>query len=232
MKRIVLLAFLLLLGKTTFAQVVETTVYDDGRVYTGQRDAKGKINGKGLMIWPNGDRYDGYWKKGIMHGEGTYTYAAAGYSYSGEWKKGEIKGHGVFKFANGNMMEGDWTDMGTGTGYMLMADGTRYDGPFVNGRFQGSGILVWTNGNRYEGTFVDGHMQGYGTLKMANGEEYKGMMSNDRREGNGTVVYPDGSNYEGEWHNDLPNGRGKYINAQGEEFVGQFIDGNFVPPDE
>ena len=143
------------------AQVVETTTYDDGRVYTGQRSGKGKIEGKGLMTWPNGDRYDGMWKKGVFEGEGTYTWAAQGYSYTGQWSKGYIKGHGTFRFNNGNVMEGDWTAMGTGTGYLLFPDGTRYDGPFVNGAPHGKGIKAWANGTRYEGDFIQGHMSGH-----------------------------------------------------------------------
>ena len=153
MKKTIILTIALLLGVTAAAQVVETTTYDDGRVYTGQRNGKGKIEGKGLMTWPNGDRYDGMWKKGLMEGEGTYYYAN-GLVYQGQWSKGNIKGHGTFRFPNGNVMEGDWTVMGTGTGYLVFADGTRYDGPFINGAPHGQGVKVWANGDRYEGSFV------------------------------------------------------------------------------
>ena len=70
--RLMLLAgALFLLSNGVAAQVVETTTYDDGRVYTGQRNGRGKIEGNGLMTWPNGDRYDGQWKKGMQHGNGT-----------------------------------------------------------------------------------------------------------------------------------------------------------------
>ena len=167
MKKTLLIVACMAICTLASAQAVETTTYDDGRVYIGQRDGKGKINGKGLMTWPNGDRYDGEWKKGIMEGEGTYTYANAGYSYTGQWKKGFIKGHGTFRFSNGNVMEGDWESMGTGTGYLLFADGTRYDGPFLNGAPQGQGIKVWANGDRYEGTFVQGHLAGQGTISIS-----------------------------------------------------------------
>lgn len=191
---------MLLLGGFVSAQVVETTTYDDGRVYTGQRDGKGRIDGRGLMVWPNGDRYDGQWKKGLMEGEGTYTYAQAGYSYTGHWVKGNIKGHGTFRFNNGNVMEGDWTAMGTGTGYLLFPDGTRYDGPFVNGAPQGQGIKVWTNGNRYEGMFIQGHLSGQGTMQFSDGYKYTGNWANDQYEGQGTLTTPDGEVMSGTFH--------------------------------
>ena len=151
MKKTIILATGIMLAMGVSAQVVETTTYDDGRVYTGQRDGKGKINGKGLMTWPNGDRYDGQWVKGNQEGEGTY-YWSNGVVYTGQWKKNYIKGHGTFHFPNGNVMEGDWTSMGNGTGYLTWPDGSRYDGPFVNGAPHGQGVKVWANGDRYEGS--------------------------------------------------------------------------------
>jgi hypothetical protein len=226
MKTLMLTAMLLLAGAAT-AQVVETTTYDDGRVYTGQRDGKGRINGKGLMTFPNGDSYDGMWKKGEFDGEGTYVFATQGYTYSGQWKKGNIKGHGTFRFNNGNVLEGDWTAMGTGTGYLIFADGTRYDGPFVNGAPQGKGIKVWANGARYEGDFVQGHMSGQGAYSSANGETYNGTWVNDRRQGYGVCTYTDGAHYEGNWFNDRFHGQGTYTDAHGEVLSGNWINGDF-----
>ena len=63
--------FVLLLALPASAQFLETTTYDDGSVYTGQRNGKGQRHGKGQMTWPTGDRYDGQWKKGVIDGCGT-----------------------------------------------------------------------------------------------------------------------------------------------------------------
>lgn len=228
MQYVIALGAAILMSAAVNAQVVETTTYDDGRVYTGQRNGKGKIEGKGLMIWPNGDRYDGEWKKGLQDGEGTYTYATAGYSYSGHWVKGNIKGHGTFRFNNGNVMEGDWTAMGTGTGYLVFADGTRYDGPFVNGAPNGQGTKVWANGDRYEGAFAMGHMTGQGTITFSDGTTYTGNWVNDHREGQGTCRFKDGAYYEGQWSNDQFHGRGKFVGPDGNTLEGTFNNGKFV----
>ena len=195
--RVGVLAVALMASSSLWAQVRETTTYDDGSYYTGERDAKGRRHGNGLMVFANGDRYEGDWKKGNIDGEGTYSYAQGGYTYTGHFKKGFVQGHGTFRFNNGNVMEGDWTGMGTGTGYLLFADGTRYDGPFVNGAPQGQGIKVWSNGDRYEGNFVQGHMQGLGKMTHKDGETYEGMWQTDRRNGQGQSTYPDGAHYEG-----------------------------------
>lgn len=224
-KHLLILLLALSLGGIATSQVRETTVYDDGRVYSGQRDAKGRINGNGLMTWPNGDTYEGDWKKGLMDGEGVYVYATAGYTYTGQWKKGKIKGHGTFRFNNGTVMEGDWTDMGTGTGYMLFADGTRYEGTFVNGLCHGQGLKIWPNGNRYEGSFAQGHMSGKGTIKFHTGEIYTGMWVNDHRQGFGEATYPDGAHYSGNWFLDRFDGQGTYTTPDGDVLQGNWKQG-------
>ena len=138
-RTILAVAMLVAAGGQLAAQLVETTYYDDGSVYTGTRNGKGARHGDGLMVWPTGDRYDGQWNKGVIEGTGTYQWGN-GSSYSGQWRKGEIKGHGIFRWPNGDMMEGDWKDGSrTGTGFFQWADGTRYEGPGHRLRHQNLG---------------------------------------------------------------------------------------------
>ena len=87
--------------------MVETTTYDDGRVYTGQRSGKGKIEGKGLMTWPNGDRYEGNFDRGHMSGKGKFV-GANGVSYDGNWLNDQYNGQGKYISAEGEVMEGIW----------------------------------------------------------------------------------------------------------------------------
>lgn len=48
----------------------------------------GKKEGKGIMIYNNGDRYEGEWKAGRRHGEGKETWIN-GVVYEGQWKDGK-----------------------------------------------------------------------------------------------------------------------------------------------
>ena len=89
----------------------------------------------------------------------------------------------------------------------------------INGNFEfsGKGVLVFPNGNRYEGGFLDGKYQGDGKLILGG----DGFVTHEGQWENGHLSYgifrnPDGSGeiYEGEWKvvgfNNTQAGKGKH----------------------
>ena len=54
-----------------------------------------KRQGKGMHIWPNGDKYEGEWFDDQKHGQGTFTWSD-GDKYEGEWNEGKKEGKGKF----------------------------------------------------------------------------------------------------------------------------------------
>ena len=58
-------------------------------VYEGQFHA-GKKEGKGKVIYTNGQGYDGYWRNNMMDGEGTWIFPN-GLHKNGCWCRGERK---------------------------------------------------------------------------------------------------------------------------------------------
>lgn len=40
----------------------EKVTLKNGAEYEGEWDSKGRKNGKGIMIYPDGSQYEGYWK--------------------------------------------------------------------------------------------------------------------------------------------------------------------------
>ncbi len=69
---------------------IGTFIYSNGDKYEGEwRD--GKMHGNGKMVFANGDVYDGQWKDGKMDGEGTLTKADSSVQ-KGKWKNGEFSG--------------------------------------------------------------------------------------------------------------------------------------------
>lgn len=64
-------------------------------------------------------------------------------------KQGVVK-YGSFKYDDGTQYIGDWNDKGQkhGMGHMLLPDGTRYDGGFDSGLFNGLGVIAFPDGAR------------------------------------------------------------------------------------
>ena len=48
------------------------------------------MNGKGIFIWADGDKYDGYFKDNTMHGSGTYICNTTLSPYQGRFQHGHI----------------------------------------------------------------------------------------------------------------------------------------------
>ena len=51
--------------------------------------------------------YEGEYKDGKRHGQGTYTWSG-GYKYEGEYKDGEIDGKGTQTFSDGRKWTGEF----------------------------------------------------------------------------------------------------------------------------
>ena len=64
------------------------------------------------MTWSNGDKYEGEWKDGELHGQGTLTWSS-GEKYVGEFKNDkewntteyDKNGNIIGKFVNGEYIE-------------------------------------------------------------------------------------------------------------------------------
>ena len=68
----------------------------DGSEYSGDFK-KGKREGYGIYVYPDGDKYEGEWLDNIHHGKGKYTWAADGKTTQGMWKHGRKDGeHNVW----------------------------------------------------------------------------------------------------------------------------------------
>lgn len=81
---------------------------DNDNVYEGQWDAELDIqSGRGVQIWPDGSRYDGFWKYGKQNGFGRLVHAE-GDVYQGMWKDDKAHGYGIYQHYNGNRYEGQW----------------------------------------------------------------------------------------------------------------------------
>lgn len=95
----------------------------------------GRLEGRGVVTWPNGNRYDGEWRDGRQHGRGVLT-GPNGNRYDGEWRDDRQNGRGVFTWPDGSRSDGEWRDgRPDGSGTYTTSAGI-YTGTWVGGCFR------------------------------------------------------------------------------------------------
>ncbi|XP_055855856.1 radial spoke head 1 homolog [Episyrphus balteatus] len=125
--------------------------------YLGERNALGERHGKGWAILPNGDQYDGSYRKGIRNGHGLYVFKN-GARYLGNYRCGIRHGFGKFIYPDGTFYEGNWNkNQKHGQGTYTYANGDTYSGAWYKGKRHGVGIYKWKDlGVYFEGTWKGG----------------------------------------------------------------------------
>ena len=83
----------------------------NGDKYVGEWQ-NGIVHGQGTLTYADGDKYVGGFKDGLFFGQGTITFGLdsewAGEKYVGEWKDSERHGQGTHTYANGSKWVGGW----------------------------------------------------------------------------------------------------------------------------
>jgi len=178
-------------------------------------------NEKKIMM-PDSAIYEGEYKNGLFHGEGTMVWRN-GSVYQGGFKNGLFHGVATLKHANGNIYEGKFTDgMGEGKAHYTMTNGSIYVGNFSKGEFNGQGRYEAKNGNIYQGNFKKGALNGIGKITYIDLGEYTGEVKNWKMEGKGTYkILNEDSIYKGDFVNDIFTGHGEITFSSGDRYVGQ-----------
>lgn len=142
-------------------RTIETIEYDNGDVYRGETDDRGRPHGEGLYIHHAEDdqvqegSYDGQWKNGQKHGEGTHRYRN-GDVYKGPWQNGKRHGEkGTYIYHNKSSAE--------------------YIGGWLNDKKHGFGVMTFSNGDKYEGNWEKNNMEAKkATYTHRDGSKYIG----------------------------------------------------------
>jgi hypothetical protein len=113
--------------------------YKDGTRFYGKFVDGAPADGRGIMVFPSGQRYDGDYRQGKRNGCGTMTFDQ-GKRYTGQFSDDQFQGLGVWTLENGDRYIGEFrNNKCDGTGTFIFKDGS-----FQSGN--------WQNGNLVDGT--------------------------------------------------------------------------------
>ena len=137
----------------------------------GERNAQGKEEGRGTMVYAFGDMYEGQWLAGEFHGQGKYT-DATGDVYEGAYVEHIKQGHGKMTYGTGDVYEGGWVEGKTqGQGKSSFATGGSYEGKYAGGKKHGMGTYTMADGRVEVGCFEAGDPVGEGVRWSADRTE-------------------------------------------------------------
>jgi hypothetical protein len=193
----------------------EATMDVNGRkvIYTGSvSSAHSRPHGKGKMSWVvSGDFYNGSFRHGMRDGFGQMVYST-GDSFEGIFSKDKRHGRGLYRWGkDGRTFDGNYEHDAPHdpNGTMTWKDGTIYVGAFLEGNRSGKGIQCFPSGVRYQGDFVNGKYDGFGVCEFADhGSIYKGHWVKGQAHGQGRLTNADGEViHDGQWVYDGPVSR-------------------------
>jgi len=170
-------------------------------------------------------RYAGYFKDNLFHGLGILE-KENGWIYKGEFRDNVSNGYGI-EISDSGRYEGFWINgryQGYGEFYYTNKNGNsgknlEYKGGYYNGVRDGIGIISFEDGGKYFGSFKKNKMNGVGLFEWKQGHKYYGTWKNDKMNGKGKYKWKNGDMYIGEYENDLRHGKGEYVFAKNDSIL-------------
>lgn len=167
--------------------------------FLGDENHRGRIKGNPSVTWTIGSKPKCE-KSSKNLKEGVEVYSN-GDVYEGEFYQGKCSGSGVYYYYVNGRYEGDW----------------------VNGKYDGHGVETWARGSRYRGQYREGLRHGYGVYIFYTGDMYAGEWHNGQSHGYGVQTCEDGSRYVGEFKCGVKHGLGYYHFRNGDTYAGEYF---------
>jgi hypothetical protein len=199
--------------------------YENKTVYVGYFNTKEEKEGYGILYFPDGGLYEGYFRNDKMNGKGRLINADGDY-YEGDFENEKASKIGTYVSSEGVIYKGSWNeDKQHGYGEEVYLDGSKYEGNFDNGEKKGKGKFSWKDGSYYEGQFNKNVIDGKGTYHFKDNRVYKGEWKDNKMHGLGIFIWPDNKRYIGEYRNDKKEGFGIFIWPDGRRYEGGWHNG-------
>jgi hypothetical protein len=174
-----------------------------------------------IFIFHDGTCYQGEIRNGVFDGRGKLIqycldFVEKIFEYDGEWREGKPHGEGSEVIQNSITYTGQFVNgKKEGKGTMVYKDNTRYEGEFKNNEIEGFGVYK-TNAHQWTGTWKKGYLEGEGE-QISFGQEdeeepdsisgnstYKGGFKCGQKNGMGTYT----------WGTEFSEYRGHFSNGQ------------------
>ena len=141
----------------------------------------------------------------FLYSQNLYSQTSE-YKYDGQLKKGISHGQGTFTYKNGATCSGVWNGDFTGKNIVCTSSTGRkyYEGEIKNRKKDGSGTSYFENGDKYIGQYKDDKREGQGTYYYVSGNKYVGEFKDGKRNGKGTFFYADGRKIIDTWIDSKP----------------------------
>ncbi len=108
--------------------------YGDDAIYYGKLIDGQPADGRGIMVYASGNRYDGEYVNGQRSGCGTFTFIN-GRSYVGQFEADQFSGQGTWTLENGDRYTGEFkNNQCSGQGTFIFADGSSKSGIWTQGK--------------------------------------------------------------------------------------------------
>ena len=237
-------------GETVAGHVI--MYYQNGNLcYSGHWE-KNQYNGLGKLYWDHPDKiikYEGHFYNGKYHGEGTSSKSLdiTGNKYviefKGRWDMGEFRGIGlkIICYPNKKIHYQGAYDYNNkrfhGTVEEFYESGElKYEGDFLNGKYEGLGKLYINGKLKYSGHFKSDKYNGRGLEYHDNSiiKKYEGFFRDgkyhteiDGIQSHSTIYNADGTEiYWGHFRNGKYHGLGaEIVDPKSEWYYGKFTDG-------
>jgi len=180
------------------------------------------------ITWADGRKYEGQFKDGKRHGEGTQTWSKveAHLKNTRIWDNGHMET--TIAFSDGR----EYIEASPRKGFRRLEywpDGREYVGQWKNDQPHGQGTVTWPDGSKYVGQWKNGFKHGNGTRIYRGGGEYVGRFKYGQAHGQGTMTWSDGFKYVGQWKDGNEHGQGTLYDSNGNIIQkGIWLDGGFV----
>lgn len=132
----------------------------------------------------------------------------------------------IVTFADGSVYEGRFINNHMEVyGSLKLANGDKYTGAFQESKFHGDGVFMFHEGTLYSGSFSANLPDGKGSINFSNGDCYEGGFKAGKRYGKGKYIWKKGDSYFGDFANDHFNGKGDHQTVSKSFYKGEFKNG-------